>query len=250
MFDPFIVEYIKEHAQQDLKDQDQKQLDADLALLDAVFQQWKLEHGDRLVKYKDLVGGLMDVRDENKIKSFEDAKPWECAGLRFPSRIGLALKLEAAKYPGYVKLVRKITPKIVYALLIDRQSELCGDRDLFMAHELRASAALLSALIPAVSRTHKRARAGRKQLQNLAKGPAAAAKKKSERSGKYHEEWKKWAYEYWKKAESWRGSEDVLNDVCALAEQHGHKMANGKPYSRKTIQNYIAGVRSTLKVQE
>jgi hypothetical protein len=247
MLDTLIVKYIKDQAREHLNSKDDQQLEEVWTRLHAIFLEWKMEHGDKRAKYKIVEDGLSIFRVENRITSFEDALPWECARLKLPSQIGLAFKLEREKYPRYMEFMKEIGRSLIFALLIERGNKPFSDVDLFFAYELMVREKLALAILQALSSIQPRVRAGKTQLQNLRKGNPAAAKKKRERSLEYHETWRKWALEYWKKAPSWKRSEDALAHVCALAAQHGHKMSSGKPYSVNTIDKIIAGVKSTLK---
>lgn len=249
MLHPLVVEYIRDKARDELNGYDDKHLEEVWARLHGIFLEWKMEHGDRRVKYKIWEDGLRVFRAENRITSFEDALPWECAGLKLPNQIGLAFKLEGEKYPSYMELAEEMGSRLIFALLIERENGPFSDIDLFFAYEAMQNQKVTLAMWELLTSMQLRVRAGEKQRQNLQKGNPAAAKKKSERSLEYHETWRKWASEFWKKAPAWKRSEDALDYVCALAEQHGHKMSNGKPYSRKTIEKVIAGVKSTLKTQ-
>lgn len=252
MLDPQIVKYINLEARAILKAKDENFLNATWDSLTAAFQMWKLEHGNRDVKYKTRLLGLGDTRKENKINSFDEAEPWECARLEVPSRIGLALKLYKEKYRDYLKIVEEVGPATIFALLITRRTEPCSDHDFFFAYAIMAEQTRITVVLRYIRRIQQEKlliAAGEKRLENLAKGRIAAGKRKSERAREYRETWKKWAREAWENGPLWWTAEQVLDKVCSLAEQNGHKMANGKPYSRKTIQLAITGIKRAVRTQ-
>lgn len=131
MLNPWIVDTIKSAARQELKDKDEKLLSELTKWIDLTLQNWKLEHGDRNpCKHE-----IRLLFDPVPIR-FEDAEPWECAGLIFPSRLSLAMKLISENYPDFMTILEKTNYRVVLALLIEQVST-TGD-DLFFAYDLLA----------------------------------------------------------------------------------------------------------------
>jgi hypothetical protein len=98
-----------------------------------VFEKWKLEHGDRNPRQVNR-GLLSDLI--GKPIPFEDACPWECAGLINPSRIGLALKLMSDKYASFQSIIVKVPLRKVLAVLIANDGDTATDEELFSAYDL------------------------------------------------------------------------------------------------------------------
>lgn len=252
MLDSRIVQYIKLHAKAELKGKDENFLNGTRDSLNAAFQKWKLEHGNRDVKYKTAIFGLSDLRSENKINSFDEAEPWECTDLAVPTCIGLAVLLQQKKYPDYIKIVDEVGSPTIYALLIQKHTDPLGDHDLFFAYAIMVEQRRRAVMFRNVRRFQQErslVAAGKKQLENLAKGSVVAGKRKSERANEYHKSWKTWAREACESGPAWWSADDVLDKVCFLAAKNGHKMANGKAYSRRTIRDVIAGEKKKLRTK-
>jgi len=263
-----LVNRIKETAELELYGTDEQFLDQLWNKINTVFQKWKLEHGDRNPK---MVDAQLDFR--RRIRTpvpipFEDAEPWECAGLEAPSLSGLTLKLSDEKYPEFMEIIEgKDACKALALLITKTPTPTIGFpkyeyairvNDLYDALELLIQLQknkLVSAGVNvggevALLLNRDKIEAGKKQQKSLSMGNPAATKKRIEQANKYHEEWKKWALEAWNNGPAWFDADDVLDKVCSLAKENDHKMVNGKPYARRTIDDVITGVKKTLKIKK
>jgi len=257
-----IVKRIKEIAQRELSNSDEQSLDQLWDQINTVFQKWKLEHGDRNPKIASLPLSFRK-RTGDKI-SFEDAEPWECAGLALPSLIGLAYKLWYEEYPEFEKILLGNDGCRALALLItkspitsDDNFSISGNRgqdDLYNVSELLMKLQNINAtkdgVRAALHFNRDKIEAGRKQQESLSMGNPAAAKKKTEKAADHHKQWRQWALDFLKNGPAWWDTEEVLDKVCSLVEEHNHTMANGKPYARRTIGDVITGVKKTLKIKK
>jgi len=243
MLNPWIVKTIKLAAQTELKDQDEERLNNLWDLIHNAFQIWKIAHGERKPK---IINGLLDYEREI---AFEDAEPWQCAGLVFASRLNLALMLIGQDDPDFMTLINSAKLNIVLALLIDRETDSDNSDDLFFAYDiLIKSQSTKLGVISTLRANWDQIVAGEKQIKNLAKGNPAAAKNKSIKATKYHELWKTWAMETWN-ANPYFSVEKVAEHVLNIATDKGHEMANKKPYQVNTIIKIITGVRQSLKAK-
>jgi len=263
-----LVNRIKETAEQELYGTDEQFLDQLWNKINTVLQKWKLEHGDRNPK---MVDAQLDFRRRMRTPDpipFEDAKPWECAGLEAPSLIGLTLKLWEEKYPEFMEIIEGKDACKALALLITKTpiptigfpKYMYPIRvaDLYEASELliflqkskliRSGVALGVEVSEILNRD--KIKAGEKLQESLSMGNPAAAKKKTEKAADHHKQWRQWALDFFKSGPSWWGTEEVLDKVCDLVEKHKHTMANGKPYARRTIADVITGVKKTLKTKK
>lgn len=256
MLEPWVISYIKNVAKEELKDKNENVLKSSWDTLDLIFQLWKLECG-RAIYEKRLIDlcSLSTYKKESTIKFFADLAPWECAGLKFPSRIRLAFKLHDENYPEYMAF-RKITNDAgIFALLVDKETGHCSDTDWFAAYAVienfrsRRSMFSESKTLAEYRNQQPLIEAGRIQKQNLKKGNPAAAKNKSTRAQTYRQLWIKWAIEIMSGA-PWMTASQVLDKVFLLAEKDDHKMANGHPYSRRTISNVLRSVKGSFRIQE
>lgn len=257
-----LVDRIKETAQKELSGADEQSLDRLWNRINTVFQKWKLEHGDRNPKIASLPLSFRK-RTGDKI-SFEDAKPWECAGLALPSLIGLAYKLWYEEYPEFEEILMGKDGCKALALLItkspitsDDYFSISGNRgqdDLYDISELLMKLQNINAtkdgVRAALHFNRDKIKAGRKQQESLSMGNPAAAKKKTEKAADHHKQWRQWALDFFKNGPAWWDTEEVLDKVCDLVEEHKHTMANGKPYARRRIADVITGVKKTLKTKK
>jgi len=258
-----LVDRIKETAQKELSGADEQSLDRLWDQINAVFQKWKLEHGDRNPKIASLLLDFRIRKTDAKI-SFEDAEPWECAGLALPSLIGLAYKLWYEDYPEFEKILLGNDGCKALALLItkspitsDDYFSISGNRgqdDLYDISELLMKLQNINAtkdgVRAALHFNRDKIKAGRKQQESLSMGNPAAAKKKTEKAADHHKQWRQWASDFFKNGPAWWDTEEVLDKVCDLVKEHKHTMANGKPYARRTIADVITGVKKTLKIKK
>jgi hypothetical protein len=99
--------------------------------LELVFQQWKIEHGNRSPTGS---GGLLG----GDPILFEDAEPWQCAGLITQNRIELALKLWEENYQPYLSLLDKVPlNKVLAVLILNEPDSTMGDSQLRAANIIR-----------------------------------------------------------------------------------------------------------------
>jgi len=267
-----LVDRIKETAQKELSGADEQSLDRLWNRINTVFQKWKLEHGDRNPK---MVDAQLDFRRRIRTPDpipFEDAEPWECAGLEAPSLSGLTLKLWDEKYPEFMEIIEgKDACKALALLITKTPTPTIGFpkyeyairvADLYEALELLIhlqKSKLISAGVKAgievggevaLLLNRDKIKAGEKLQESLSMGNPAAAKKKTEKAADHHKQWRQWALDFFKNGPSWWGVDEVLDKVCDLVEEHKHTMANGKPYARRTIGDVITGVKKTLKTKK
>jgi len=262
-----LVDRIKETAQKELSGADEQSLDRLWNRINTVFQKWKLEHGDRNPK---MVDAQLDFRRRIRTPDpipFEDAEPWECAGLEAPSLIGLTLKLSDEKYPEFMKIIEGkdackalallITktptptigfPKYMYAIRVAdlyEASELLirlqGSKLISKGVEVGVEVALLL--------NQDKIKAGEKLQESLSMGNPAAAKKKTERAKEYQDLWITWAKETWEAHPYWEVTR-VADHILKTANEKNHKMANGNAYKVGTIIKVITGVKQSLKTKD
>jgi len=251
-----IVKRIKEIAQRELSGADKQLIDKLWNQINSVFQKWKLEHGDRNPKIASLPLNF-HKRTGDKI-SFEDAEPWECAGLALPSRIGLAYKLWYEDYPEFEEILMGEDGSKALALLITKStistyegwSESYEHNDFFdVFNMLMILQRLKSAKGGARAEKYymrDKIETAERQKHNLAKGPLVAAKNKAERADKYHNLWREWARDTWKSHPYWEVTR-VAEHVHGIATKGGHEMANGNAYTVGTIIREITGIKQSLK---
>jgi len=251
-----IVKRIKEIAQRELSGADKQLIDKLWNQINSVFQKWKLEHGDRNPKIASLPLNFRK-RTGDKI-SFEDAEPWECAGLALPSRIGLAYKLWYEDYPEFEEILMGEDGSKALALLITKStistyegwSESYEHNDFFdVFNMLMMLQRLKSAKGGARAEKYymrDKIETAERQKHNLAKGPLVAAKNKAERADKYHNLWREWARDTWKSHPYWEVTR-VAKHVHGIATKGGHEMANGNAYAVGTIIREITGIKQSLK---
>ncbi len=266
-----LVDRIKETAQKELSGADEQSLDRLWNRINTVFQKWKLEHGDRNPK---MVDAQLDfgrrIRTPDPIP-FEDAEPWECAGLEAPSLSGLTLKLWDEKYPEFMEIIEgKDACKALALLITKTPTPTIGfpkymyairAADLYEALELLIhlqGIKLLRIGVKAgveVSGTfalllnQDKIEAGKKQQKSLSMGNPAAAKKKTERAKEYQDLWITWAKETWEAHPYWEVNK-VADHVLKIANDKNHKMANGNAYQVGTIIKVITGVKQSLKTKD
>ena len=259
-----LVNGIKEIAQRELSNSDERSLDQLWDQIHTVFQKWKLEHGDRNPK---MVDAQLDFRRRIRTPdpiSFEDAEPWECAGLEAPSLIGLTLKLWEEKYPEFMEIIEgKDACKALALLITKTPTPTIGfpkymypirAADLYEASELlvflqkskliRSGVALGVEVSEILNRD--KIKAGEKLQESLSMGNPAAAKKKAERAKEHQDLWITWAKETWEVHPYWEVTR-VADHVLKIANDKNHKMANGSAYKVGTITKVITGVKQTLK---
>ena len=255
-----FVNRIKETAQQELNGADEQFLDQLWNKINTVFQKWKLEHGDRNPK---MVDTQLDFR--RPIRSpypipFEDAEPWECAGLEAPSPIGLTLKLSKEKYPEFMKIIKgKDACKTLALLITKTPTPIKGFPKYYYAirvNDFYDASELLKILSDNRSRregakaalnfNQDKIKAGEKLQESLSMGNPVAAKKKAERAKEYQDLWITWAKETWEAHPYWEVTR-VADHVLKIANDNKHKMANGNAYKVGTIIKVITGVKQSLK---
>ncbi len=261
------INRIKGTAEQELYGTDEQFLDQLWNKINTVFQKWKLEHGDRNPK---TVDAQLDFRRRIRTPDpipFEDAEPWECAGLEAPSLIGLTLKLSDEKYPEFMEIIEGkdackalallITktptptigfPKYMYAIRV---------ADLYEALELLIhlqknkylSAGMRIGDKVALLLNRDKIKAGEKLQESLSMGNPAAAKKKAERAKEHKDLWITWAKETWKVHPYWEVTR-VADHILKTANEKNHKMANDNAYKVGTIIKVITGVKQSLKTKD
>ena len=266
-----LVNRIKETAEQELYGTDEQFLDQLWNKINTVLQKWKLEHGDRNPK---MVDAQLDFRRRIRTPDpipFEDAEPWECAGLEAPGLSGLTLKLSDEKYPEFMEIIEGedackalallITktptptigfPKYMYAIRVN---------DLYDALELlihQQGIKLLRIGVKggvnvggevALLLNRDKIKAGEKLQESLSMGNPVAAKKKTERAKEYQDLWITWAKETWEAHPYWEVTR-VADHVLKIANDKNHKMANGNAYQVGTIIKVITGVKQSLKTKD
>ena len=156
--------------------------------ISVVFEKWKLERGDRNPRQANR--GLLSDLIEKPIP-FENAHPWECAGLLDPSRIGLAIKLMNDEYAHFEAIFDKVPLRKVLALLIADESDAATEEELFSAYgllvelqkmhsEMIGTIETLKDLAPAIQ-------AYEQQKLAMAKGRVDAVKVRKESAQQKHE---------------------------------------------------------------
>lgn len=236
-----IIEFIQNEAKEVLKNKDEYLLDMIWDAIQEGFQKWKGVSGDRNPKVS---GGLLSEASPLK---FEDAKPWECANLIFPSPIGLGLMLIQRDDQIFRKLVALAKNEVILALLIAREGAKYHDDALFFAYQyMIKKRAIKQGQLATYLEHYNEIEAGQKLRTNLAKGNPAASKKKSEVAENHQRLWKQWAHDILK-VSPYMEMRILANKVLELANRERHKMANGKPYQASTIERVISGIKKSIK---
>jgi hypothetical protein len=86
----------------------------------------------------------------------------------------------------------------------------------------------------------------KKSIKALVNARRVAAENKTSKAAQYHKEWREWAKNIYK-VFPYSNNSDVANKVAKLANDAGHKMANGNPYALATVNDVITGVKKGLK---
>ena len=166
------LERIKAEAMRELTGDDDAALGQLWNRVYAAFDQWKQEHGNRKPKayrgmLSDLVGG--------KSIPFMKAAPWQCADFQVPAGpIALAIKLLPEDYPPFKAITAEVGIRKVLALLIVGFGEDASEDELDDAMGILRDHALIERTLHAGVKIAKQW-----QSKNLAKGPSAAAEKRT-----------------------------------------------------------------------
>ena len=186
--------------------------------LGAVFQLWKSEHGQAPHQ-----GGLLGRGPSPEF--FDEAKPYECAGLGISNSIDLALKLWGDSYEPFLKVIETATLERVLAVLILKEATPVNAASVFRASELlhkikeAYNKLVMDQLTPLAA-------AGLKQKRNLSSGQekgAAANKKRAEEMNVY---WRSLASGLVKDNPGWT----VDGIVAHIKKRYVVKKINGKPW--------------------
>lgn len=141
----------------------------------AAFDQWKQEQGNR--KPKAYLGMLSDLVGAKSIP-FKKAEPWQCADFMRPSGpITLALKLLYEDYPPFKAITAEVGIRKVLALLIVGFGDDATEDELNDAMRILHDHALIERTLHAGVKIAKQW-----QSKNLAKGPVAAAKDRTDKA--------------------------------------------------------------------
>jgi hypothetical protein len=126
------IDEFKAEAMRELAGDDDARLGQLWEQIYAVFQRWKVEHGDRQPQSS---RGLLTGHQSTPIP-FEGAEPWQCADFISPSPVALAIKLWREGYAPFEAITQQEGIRKVLAVLVVGFADSTSEGDLSLAHDI------------------------------------------------------------------------------------------------------------------